>query len=34
LALVRDAASESGDVPSAQREHLLAVLGEIEKPGA
>ncbi|HKH91162.1 MAG TPA: serine/threonine-protein kinase [Gemmatimonadaceae bacterium] len=31
LALVRDAAAESSDVPSAQREHLRAVLGEIEK---
>ena len=28
LALVRDVASESGDVPSAQREHLRAVLDE------
>jgi serine/threonine-protein kinase len=30
LALVRDAASESGDVPSAQREHLRAVLEEAQ----
>jgi len=32
LALVRDAAAETGEVPSAHREHLLAVLGEIEQP--
>jgi serine/threonine-protein kinase len=37
LALVRDVASESGDVPSAQREHLRAVLDEaraVEDVGA
>ena len=34
LALVRDAAAESAEVPTAQREHLRAVLEEIEKVSA
>jgi hypothetical protein len=31
LALVRDVAMETGDVPSAEREHLRAVLAEAER---
>jgi len=33
LILVRDVAADSGEVPSAQREHLRVVVEELESAG-